>query len=166
MSDLGGVRSVDGPELAVVDAGVGGEVDLEPAVGGVDLVVAGVEVVDAPLERSGQEAGKAEDAAVVVEAHGQEERSLCGEHAGGVQQLGAHRCGVPGRPQRVVEPDDQRGEVRTVVQGVRELVGTELGRRRAWPGQAAQRDMVIDADGLAQEPGPPAGLGRCRVPSP
>jgi len=92
VSELGGVQPVAGPELAVVDARVVGEDNLHAAIAGVDLVVDGVEVLDAPPHGPSQEAGEAEDAAVVVEAHGQQQRSLISQACGrGRDRRGARK---------------------------------------------------------------------------
>jgi hypothetical protein len=76
MAEFGRVQPVDGPELPIVDAWVGREVDAEPAVQVVDLVVDDVQDLDAASHRMGQEAGQPEYAGVVVEADGQQE-ALC-----------------------------------------------------------------------------------------
>ena len=131
MPELGGVQAVDGPGLAVIDAGLGRQVDAEPAVPLVDLVVHLVEEVDTGPESSAERAGEVEDAAMVVEPDSEEQGTLPGQPLSAVEQILAKRGQVPRGAHGVVEADDEGGDVGPVVQCGFKLVAAYVAGGRA-----------------------------------
>jgi hypothetical protein len=109
-----GVQPVDRPERADVDLGLRGQVDADPAVRRVDLVVHRVQYADASHYRSTEQLRQAAHLAVVVESGGQQNGTVGGELAGAMEQVFAKPVGVPRRPQCVVETDRERGHLGSV----------------------------------------------------
>ena len=97
---LGGVQPVGRPERADVDLGVRGQVDADPAVRRVDLVVDRVQHLDAsPLSVRPSSFGRPNTLLWSWKRAVQQDGTLGGELAGALEQVLAKPVGVPRRPQ-------------------------------------------------------------------
>jgi hypothetical protein len=100
---------------------------------------------------------------VVVEPDGQEQCASTGQLRGAVVQAVADLAGVEGRAERVVQADDQRGQVDRPRADLGELLGDHPRRGRATDRVVGERHTVGTAQGVGEQRGPaPPPLARTR----
>ncbi len=159
MAALAGVQPVHGPHPRVVAFGVPGGVVVQRAEPGRHRVHRRIHLVHPPGQRPGQRAGQAEHPARVGQPHGQHLGARGAQRAHRMRGRRSDLGHVEAGPQRVVDPDDDAGDVRGQPQRRGQLVPLDVRD----PRPARREDMQARlAHTLGEQrgpapPGPAAG---------
>lgn len=156
MTELRGVEPVDGPELAVVDAGMSAEVYIHAPEAVVDLVEDAVQFVDAMLHPASEQPGKPQDARVIMEPCGEQERAVRGQLACALEEVSSDPIRVPACTHDIAEADDQRRHMWPMLERGAELLIADVRNRRAGPSDVVKRHIVVLSHRVGQEACPAA----------
>ena len=156
---LAGVQPVHGPHPRVVDLGVPGRVVVQRAEPGRQAVGDRVHLARPPGQRPGQGAGQAEHLARVRQPHGQHLGARGAQRTHRVGQGRGHHGRVETGPQRVVDPDDDAGDLGPQLQGRGELIALQVAGARPAGGQDVQ-PRLAQAPGEQRGPAPPGPAAR------
>ncbi len=99
------------------------------------------------------------------EAHREHQRTVLRQCASALQQVRAYLHGIPGRPEDIVETHNQGSEYGAVGDRVVQLLPADVNDSTGH-GEIAERDVMIDRDGVREDLRPPSPTVRCRISNP